>query len=270
MTTPTIAFMSANFVARQLDFQMTEGWEQGDQATQVYFRPVTTFAERFDALLREVLALGFKALDLWTAHLHWSWATDEHLATAASLLRQHGLAVPSLAGNFGATPAELEAACRVAVAVGAPILGGSSALLLNNRSAAVRLLKHYGLRFGIENHPEKTPEEMLAQLGDDDTVGTAIDTGWYATQGYDAVRAIEALSDRIVYVHLKDVRAPSAHITCRFGEGVVPVKSCVNALRHVGYASGYSIEHEPEQFDPSADCRAMLAMLHTWLAYPAA
>jgi hypothetical protein len=33
----------------------------------------------------------------------------------------------------------------------------------------------------------------------------------------------------------------------------------------MGYRGGYAIEHEPDTFDPTEDCIAMLAMLRGWL-----
>lgn len=94
----TISFMSANFVARQLDCHMTGGWMQGDNATNDYFRPIETFGERFGALLADVSAMGFRAIDLWIAHLNPGWATDEHISMARELPAEHKLAVASLAG----------------------------------------------------------------------------------------------------------------------------------------------------------------------------
>ena len=150
--------MTANFVARQLGYEMTKGWSEGDSATNAYFKPLATFRERFDALLAEVRAMEFEAIDLWTAHLNPTWATPEHIAIAVDLLRKHQLRVVSLAGGFGNTPAELETTCKLAVALGAKILGGGTALLATDRSTTVALLKKYQLKLAIENHPEKTPE----------------------------------------------------------------------------------------------------------------
>ena len=45
----TLAFMTANYVARQLDYHMTQGWMEGDDATNAYFRPLATYAERFES-----------------------------------------------------------------------------------------------------------------------------------------------------------------------------------------------------------------------------
>src|SRR5690606_4917973 len=108
-----------------------------------------------------------------------------------------------------------------------------------------------GLVLGVENHPETDPAALRARLGEPhDRIGVTIDTGWFATQGYDAARAIEELADVLLYVHLKDVRAAGSHDTCRFGEGVVPLERCIEALRRIGYGGALCVEHEPETFDP--------------------
>jgi len=263
----TLSFMSANYVARQLDYHMTRGWGQGDKATQTYFKPLESFGERFEAILQDVQALEFEAVDLWTGHLNPDWATDAHIKAARYLLRQYGLSVPSLAGWFGSTPDEFEATCRLAVTLDAPVLGGSTSVLEQDRPFVVQTLKRYGLKLGLANHPEKTPEEMLQRIGDtgDGTTGTAVDTGWYATQDYAAAEAIEVLDEHIFHVHLKDVKEVGAHETCRLGDGIVPIESCLEALGHIGYAGPIALEHEPETFDPSEDVRAGVAWVQKWI-----
>lgn len=39
----TISFMTANYVARQIDYHMTKGWMDGDDATNAYFAPIATY-----------------------------------------------------------------------------------------------------------------------------------------------------------------------------------------------------------------------------------
>ncbi len=157
------------------------------------------------------------------------------------------------------------------MALGSNVLGGSSQLLEKDRGFVVETLKGYGVRLGLENHPEKTPEEMLSKIGDggDGVLGTAVDTGWYGTQGYDAAEAIRELKDHLVHVHLKDVLKAGKHDTCRYGEGTVPVKACVYTLKDIGYRGAISVEHEPEHFDPTEDCRENLRMLRGWLGQDA-
>lgn len=264
----TISFMTANYVGRQVNYHMTEGWMQGENATQAYFKPAGTFATRFESYLRDIQALGFEAVDLWLAILHPSWATETHIRVARDLLEKYELPVVSLAGWFGAERAEFDAVCRLAKQMDCTILGGMTSLIQTDRAYVIDKLKREGLRLGLENHPEKTPEEMLAQIGDDSggVIGTAVDTGWYGTQGYDAAQAIERLRDHLVHVHLKDVREAGGHETCAFGDGCVPLERCVQTLRQIGYEGPVCVEHEPETYDPTDEIRVSLETLKGWLA----
>jgi len=103
-----ISFMSANYVARCVGYNMTGGWGQGDKATNEYFQPLETFGQRFEEILTDIRTLGFEAIDLWLAHLNPAWATPDHVATAKLLLSKHNLKVVRFAGWFGSTPAEFE------------------------------------------------------------------------------------------------------------------------------------------------------------------
>lgn len=88
-----ISFMTANYVARPLGYHMTEGWGQGDQATQDYFRSMTTFATRFNEYLHDIKTLGFEAFDLWVAILNPTWATGEHVAVVKELVLRNRCAL---------------------------------------------------------------------------------------------------------------------------------------------------------------------------------
>ena len=263
-----IAFVTANYVARQLGYHMTEGWGQGDQATQAHFRPASTFEARLSELFAEIKGLGFTAVDVWTGHLHWSWATPEHLAAVRRVADEHGLTIVGYAGGFGDTPEEFELACRTAATIGARVLAGGTTADRTDRAAVIALLEEHDLKLGFENHPEKSPADLLARIGGESNgrIGAAIDTGWWGTQGYDAAQAIRELAPQLVALHLKDVRGAGSHQTCRFGEGVVPIRACVDAAKAVGYTGAISIEHEPEQGDPIPDIAASLALLQGWLA----
>ncbi|HSH08915.1 MAG TPA: TIM barrel protein, partial [Oceanipulchritudo sp.] len=273
----TISFMSANFVARELGYNMPDGWGRGDTATSEFFAPLNTYEERLDAMLAEVAALGFKAIDIWISHLNHLWATPTHLDIAKRLLDKHKLRPVSYAGWFANTPAELEAACQVCLHLGIPVLGGGLPLVQTDRVAAVAILRKHGLIFAFENHPEKSAAEVLAKLGDgdEDVLGVAIDTGWFATQGADALTELKALFPRVKHVHLKDVLPKPAektgypfkdmgHQTCELGEGIVPVRECIEYLVTHGYRGAIGIEHEPEDFDPSEDAKHSLVSVQQW------
>ena len=118
------------------------------------------------------------------------------------------------------------------------------------------MLDAHGVRFGLENHPERTPSEVLAAIGDGRAIGAAVDTGWWATQGYDPVAAIHELSDRLFHVHLKDVEEPGTHVTCMHGVGCARIVDCVEALLDIGYAGPVSVEHHSVRPRPDRRVRS--------------
>ena len=264
----SISFMTANYVAREVSYHMTGGWGEGDRAANSYFEPIATYRERLDPLLGQVKALGFSNIGLWCGHLNWKWATDEHVKIAKQLLKKHGLRPLSYAGGFGENLAEFERACIMAKQVGIPILAGMTPLIDSDKKGIGNLLKTIGVKLAYENHPEKTPKEVLKHLQgtDEEYIGAAVDTGWFGTQGYDAARALHELRDRLFDVHLKDVVKPGGHTTCPYGKGCVPIEECVNTLKKIKYLGEVCVEHEPELYDPSEECRQDRELLERWLA----
>jgi L-ribulose-5-phosphate 3-epimerase len=257
-----ISFTTANYVAREVGYAM-HGWGHGDRATNEAFAPLATYPAKLDELLGDVAALGFGAVDLWGAHLGADWATDEHVEIAVDALHRHGLTVTTYATWVG--PANIERACELTVALGASIIGAGFS---GDPQALAPALAKHGVRLGVENHPEKTPADVLAKIAaGGEMFGATVDTGWWGTQGYDAARAIEELGEHVLHVHLKDVLAlDEPHETCRWGEGIVPIEECVRVLQRMGYTGALTVEHEPETFDPTDDVRAMREQLEGWLA----
>ena len=259
--------MSANYVAKERGYGSADEWGPFDAATNAAFEPLETFAGRFDDLLATITGIGFDTIDLWFAHLNWHWASPEHVALAREALARRDVRVVSLAGSVGATTDELAAACRLANDLDVDLMAGVGEVVRRDRVGATAVLREHGVRFGLENHPEKTPQEVLETIGDDaDVLGAAVDTGWWATQSYDPVAAIGELSDRLFHVHLKDVEEPGTHVSCMHGEGCANVAGCVEKLLAIGYSGPLSIEHEPYDRDPTAECARMLARIREQLA----
>jgi sugar phosphate isomerase/epimerase len=267
-TTPfAISFMSANYVARELGYGAADEWTPFDDATNAAFEPLETFPARIDELLGTIAGLGFDTIDLWFGHLNWRWATPAHVAHTREALARHGLRVVSLAGSVGATTDELASACRLANDLAVDLLAGVGEVVRRDRDGAASVLRAHGVRFGLENHPEKTPREVLDAIGDDaDVLGAAVDTGWWATQSYDPVTAIDELSDRLFHVHLKDVEEPGTHVSCMHGDGCANITGCVDQLLAIDYVGPVSIEHEPYDRDPTEECVRMLARIRDQLA----
>jgi L-ribulose-5-phosphate 3-epimerase len=256
-----IAFMTANEVARETGWAM-HGWGHGDRATNEAFAPLETFGERFDALLGRVRSLGFDAIDLWGAHLGPEWATEEHVGIACEALDRHRLAVATYATWVG--PGNVGRSCELALAVGTSTIGGGCS---GEAAALAHVLRDHGVTLAIENHPERTPADVLAKIeAADGAMAATVDTGWWGTQGYDAATAIEELGEHVAHVHLKDVvREGEPHETCRWGEGIVDVEACVRALQRLGYRGALTVEHEPEHHDPSEEIEAMRLQLEEWV-----
>jgi sugar phosphate isomerase/epimerase len=199
-----------------------------------------------------VVASGFTAVDLWSAMLDYRWATDAHLAAANRVLTERGVRVVSYGGGFGATEEEFRRANAVITGVGARILGGRTEFFDTHRDRALTVLTEHDTLLAIENHPERNSAELADQIGTDHRghLAAAVDTGWFATQGFDPARALRELGPAVAHVHLKDIRAAGAHDTCALGDGIVDIADCVAALDEIGYTGVISIEHEPEHYNP--------------------
>lgn len=258
--------MTANYVARQLNYHMPDGWGQGDTASQAHFKPPDTFGERFEAILRDIKELGFDHMDLWGGILSPIWATPEHISIAKKLLDDYGLTVLSFANGIPDL-AYMEAACKLCAALNIPLIGGGGRAIQEDRNGVIRILQQYGVQYGYENHPEPSAEIILFLIGDDhpDLIGVALDTGWIGTQGADIIETTRKLLPRIKYVHVKDVREAGQHRTCKFGDGVVDLEGCIGFLVANGYTGGYSVEHEPEMYDPTQEIIESTALLRGWL-----
>jgi L-ribulose-5-phosphate 3-epimerase len=251
-----ISLHGSSFVGSQCGYKSTNTWEECVQVLSAYYSPIETFQKRFEELILHVKKLGFERMDIWQpAELNWTWATQEHIEYAKAIIDQHGMAISSLAGEFGVTREEFLSACRLAKGIGAPILSGTTGLYLSDRNFVIDCLKRFELRLAIENEVELTAAEMLAEIGDggNGIIGTALDTGWYATHRYDVIRAINELKDHILHVHLKDVYPGEEHITCGYGKGCVPIEMSVQALLETGFDGTLSIENHTLDHNPDEE-----------------
>lgn len=263
-----ISLNCSSFVAKQRGYHADNDWGPCVSAVNTYYSPIETFGERFEQLILDVKDLGYSAIDVWTpGQLSWRWATTEHIHIAHDLLTTHNIQVTSLGGSFGETHAELITACELAVGIDTDLLSGTTRLLLSDRDFLIQTLEKYDLQLAIENHPEKTPQEMLDQIGDTASgrIGTAVDTGWYATHGYNATEAIRTFDSHVLHVHLKDILHVGEHVNCGYGQGIVPLEDCIKALQTIGYEGNISIENHCFDHDPTDELRDALPKVRNWL-----
>ncbi len=137
----------------------------------------------------------------------------------------------------------------------------------------------------------ETPEEIfrLFELTDPERVGYCLDTGHVAYGGGEPGQVAQVLADRVVYVHLKDVRrevmellgqgpgstvglyrlgvpfetAVRAHLFCPPGQGFLDFGAVFAALRGSGYGGWFVIEAEqdPQLHDPVTTSAQALTFL---------
>lgn len=260
-----ISFVTANFVARALDYSLRPfNWAKADEATQRLFHG-ETFEEEFSEIMRVISDAGFKTLELWVAHLNYNRATQEQIQKAKQILKSFNLLVCSYAGGFGNLKEEIEKSFQLARAMGAKVLAGS----LNEKllDKAYSLCQEHKIRLAFENHPDReTPEKIKDLIGNrKDWFGACVDTGWFATFNIDASEAVRELGKKVFHVHLKDIKAVGAHKTCALGDGIVNIPAVISALREINYDGYISIEHEPEYHEPMQEVKKSLSRLREWL-----
>src|SRR6185369_5542939 len=96
---------------------------------------------------------------------------------------------------------------------------------------------------GIHNHffkgkkfPYESPDEILAALkGRSKTMGATLDTGQFASCGYDTVDAVRKLAPRLKMVHLKDIEAKGDEVNVLLGKGIAKIAEVVAELIHIRY-----------------------------------
>ncbi len=236
------AFNTANLVARVTGYryQLSHWMEQHEKTV------AATDEAAWRAICKEIAAAGFKAVEVWEAHAAPQSLDEAKARTWKRILEDNGLSPVAYAGTL--RPETL----RMCQWLGIPHIDGG--LRDSTPETATALCREHGIKFNIENHPEKSASEILAKIGGgNDWLGVCIDTGWLASRGAPGPATIKACAPFVRHTHVKDVKevkTPGAHETCLLGEGVADVAGCLAALREIKYGGWYSWEDEPEDRNP--------------------
>jgi L-ribulose-5-phosphate 3-epimerase len=262
----TISFITANYVARAKNYSGEENWGVHDRATVAAASP-----EHFKAVAADVANAGFQHIDIWTGHCSWQHHSPEYLEQVKGICSQYDLNITSYAGGFLSDDrASIERALKFMKQLGAPLFAGGSWGKLPEAEVPPivnDICAQLGVKWARENHPEKSAEEMLAGIGGGryEHCGICLDTGWAGTQGFDALEAAKKLRDKLLIVHLKDVKQAGGHETCALGEGVVAVEKVVRYLVESDWHGDIGIEHEPYDRDPMPEVQRSLQRVQEWL-----
>jgi sugar phosphate isomerase/epimerase len=236
---PQVAFVTANLVARVSNYRF-ELAHRGEQ----HKKTVTATDEAaWRAICVEIAATGFRAVEIWEAHAAPEVMDRQRAAARKAILEEHGLRSIGYGGGLSRKTLEI---CQW---LGIPQINGF--IGDNKPEEATRLCREMGVRFNVENHPQKNAAEILNVVGGgNEWLGVCVDTGWLATQGASGPEVIRTCGKLVRHAHIKDVKAAGAHQTCLLGEGVAQVAACIATLKGIGYSGWYSWEDEPEDRNP--------------------
>jgi len=236
---PRVAFVTANLVAQ------VSGWrfELAHWGEQHKKTLAATDEAAWRSICQKVADCGFKAVEIWEAHAAPEAMDREKAAAWKAIMAEHGLQPIGYGGQFS------RKTCEVCQWLGIGQINGW--IDDDTRPEATAMCRDTGVRFNVENHPQKTAKECLDVIGGgNEWLGVCVDTGWFGTQGVSAPAIIRELGPLVRHTHIKDVKAAGAHETCLLGEGVAEAAESIVALKEIGYAGWYAWEDEPEDRNP--------------------
>jgi len=182
-------------------------------------------------------------------------------------------------------PAELEAGHKEFEAAGLKVMSGGNINLLADDEPTLRksfeyaknaglpmmvcapkkenikivegLVKEYNIKIAIHNHgPEDkhfpTPQSVLEVVRSlDKRCGLCMDIGHSARTGVDVVKSIAEAGDRLLDMHVKDLRDLKVKESqCDVGDGAMPFPAIFKQVKKMGYTGCVNLEYEINAKDP--------------------
>ncbi len=220
---------------------------------------VATFSLRnFDRTeaISMIQALHVRHISVKSFHMPYEDSPEE-LAAGVQAFARAGIEIVS-GGNNGITKDNddhVRMFFEYAKAVGIPLL--VIAPTAKNMPRIERFVKEYDIQVAIHNHgPEDPhfpgPRDALEVIRDmDPRVGVCIDIGHAARTGVDVVASCAEAGDRLLDVHMKDLRDVNDRASqCIVGEGVLPVADIFRQLAKMDYRGYVNLEYEIDGNDP--------------------
>lgn len=138
-----------------------------------------------------------------------------------------------------------------------------------------KLVKEYGTRVAIHNHPRQSnnpgyqfwnPDYTLSLVGNrDKRIGSCSDIGHWVRSGVKPVEALRKLKGRVLEVHLKDLNefSPNGH-DVPFGTGVSDVPAVLVELRRQKFDGNISIEYEYDMENSLPQISQCIGFVRGW------
>jgi len=249
----------------------------------------TGTAQGRDGLRREGIKLGVASYSLRTL-------SREDAIAAVNALRTPYVNIKSFHLPYESTPEALKAGRQAFEAAGLQIVGGGTITLQKDEDDDIRtyfeyarlcgmplmviaptpttlprierFVKEYDIKVAVHNHgPEDThfpgPRDVLPLIRDmDPRVGLCVDVGHTARTGVDVVAAVAEAGDRLLDMHMKDLRdLRDRESQCIVGEGAMPVAALFRQLLMMNYTGFVNLEYEIDAEDPLPGMKQSFAFM---------
>lgn len=210
---------------------------------------------RADAILA-IRELGTPYVNIKSFHLPYEASAEERAAARAEL-EDAGLRI--VGGGTVYLEEEDDDHVRFhfdyAKACGMPLMViGTTA---RNLPRIERFVRSYDISVAIHNHgPEDAhfpgPQDILPHIRSmDPRVGLCVDVGHTARTGIDVVEALAESGDRVLDLHMKDLRDLKVKESqCTVGDGAMPVQGIFEQLVKMNYAGYVNLEYEIDAENP--------------------
>jgi sugar phosphate isomerase/epimerase len=210
---------------------------------------------RADAIAA-IQALRAKYVSIKSFHLPYE-STPEELATGRQAFEDAGLAI--VGGGVITLQQDddddIRSYFEYAKAAGMPLM--VIAPTPTTLPRIERFVTEYDIAVAIHNHgPEDRyfpgPRDALPIIGSmDRRVGLCVDLGHTTRTGVDIVEALAEAGDRVLDVHVKDLRdLMDRHSQCIVGEGAMPIPEIFTQLASMDYRGFVNLEYEIDARDP--------------------
>jgi sugar phosphate isomerase/epimerase len=206
-----------------------------------------------DDMITRLVALNVKEIEMSRGEfMLMKPPTDEMCRSARAKLDRAGIRCVSYYTATIKDDKDLDYAVRFGNLLGAHnITGDATGDML--RKIDERLTRE-DLTFGIHNHffkgekfPYESPDDVLRGLaGRSKTMGATLDTGQFASCGFDPAEAVRKLAPYLKMVHLKDIKAGGDEVNVLLGDGVARIPAVMDELHKVQYRGLVAIEYEKD------------------------
>ena len=239
----------------------------------------TLHKQRFDRALEMLQDMDVHYMGLMEGSIKYN-ATDDEIAAYKAKAAKFGVEVVSLGPLYYSTEEELKAACEFAKRYGMkyisvvpfewnPKVAGVKDLEARKKichprewrlesdkmmDALEKYCRKYDLRAAVHNHgPDNaylypTAESVLKRIGSRDRrIGVCLDVGHERRAGLDPVEFIRKNGDRVVEIHLKNIKIdPVSNFAKEGPRGELDIPGILKALAEGGFDGYCLVEYEKD------------------------